>query len=104
MRVRREQRHLTLRVTTIRAMRVALDELADGKAIGRFAGRDGGVPAHLPFVRRRPTIVTVATARCIATSDTLVPTDAIVDIGPPRDNTPKMIAMTVQIARALVVK
>jgi hypothetical protein len=50
------------------------------------------VVRHLLLVRRRPTITTVATARCIATSDTLVPADAIVDSGPPRENSAKTIA------------
>src|SRR5712671_6939973 len=48
---------------------------------------------YLPRVRRRPTIVTVATARCIATSHALVLADEIVDNGPPRESSAKIIAM-----------
>src|SRR4029077_6678813 len=52
-------------------------------------------------VQRRTVINTVATARCSATSDTLVPADAVADSGPPRDNSAATIAVTVQTARAL---
>jgi hypothetical protein len=38
--------HLTFRVASIGAVCVCLNELADGKAIRSFTGRDSGVVAH----------------------------------------------------------
>src|ERR1700740_110324 len=46
MGVRGEESHLTLRVATIGAVRVGLDEFADREAIGGFRGRDCDVLAH----------------------------------------------------------
>src|SRR6185436_8989814 len=45
-RVRREERHLPLRVATIGAVRVRLHELADGEAFCGFLRRDTVVLAH----------------------------------------------------------
>jgi hypothetical protein len=44
--VRGEERHLTFRIATIRAVRIGLDELADRETIGGFGGGDGDVLAH----------------------------------------------------------
>jgi hypothetical protein len=41
-----KERHLTLRIATIGAVCVGLDELSDGKAIRGFFGGDGDVLAH----------------------------------------------------------
>jgi hypothetical protein len=41
-----KESHLSLRVATIGAMGVGLDEFSDGKAIRGFCGRDGDVHAH----------------------------------------------------------
>jgi hypothetical protein len=46
VRVRHKERHLTVRITAIGAVRIRLDELADRKALGRFIERDGEVFAH----------------------------------------------------------
>src|SRR5690349_18459518 len=62
-----------------------------------------GLSPYLCVVLRRTAITTVATARCIATSDTFVPTDAVADSGPARDTSAKTIAMTVQTAWGLAV-
>ena len=41
-----KESHLSLRVATIGAMGVSLDEFPDRKAIRGFCGRDGDVLAH----------------------------------------------------------
>ena len=41
-----EERHLTVRIATIRAVRVGLNELSNCETICRFAGRDRNVFAH----------------------------------------------------------
>src|SRR6202022_5130133 len=41
-----EEEHLTFRIAAIGAVRIGLDELADGEAIRGFLGGDGDVFAH----------------------------------------------------------
>jgi hypothetical protein len=54
MRVCGKERHLTLRVAPIGAMRVGLDEFPDREAICGFLGGDTNVFAHeFPFVFNR---------------------------------------------------
>jgi hypothetical protein len=57
VRVWREESHLALCITAIGAVRVGFDELANGKAICRFAVRDRHVLAH-EWVPRAPAITT----------------------------------------------